>query len=103
MRQTDQMDVQALMKKKSNEKFKKLQLNLFLSSLERINTKYICILNAGASNYLCDHLNIKKIVSSFKYKGKILFFAGMLSGGAMDRFSRERLRLCVRDAINSEA
>lgn len=101
VRQTDQVDVQALIGQQKYKEFRELQLKLFLSSLELINTKYICVLNAGASTHLCEHLNNGKVVSSYEYKGKILFFAGMLSGGGMDRFSRERLRLCVRDAINS--
>jgi hypothetical protein len=101
VRQTDQMDVQKLMGQPRYYEFRKSQLSLFLSALERINTKYICVLNAGASSYLCEYLNNGKIVSSYEYKGKLIFFAGMLSGGGMDRFSRERLRLCLRDAIKS--
>lgn len=98
VRKTSQCDVQELIKR--FDKFKSLQINLFLESIERINTKFVCVLNAGASKHLCDHLNKEQTALTFKYKGKVLFFAGMLSGSrAMDRFSRERLRLNMREVI----
>ncbi len=103
VRQTKQDDVQKRLSEKKFKEFKNIQLELFSSTLERINTKYICILNAGASSHLCEHLNKGKIATSYEYKGKILFFSGMLSGGAMDRFSRERLKLNIRDVINNKA
>ena len=101
VRQTEQVNVQEFLSQKRNEEFKRLQLDLFVRSLDRINTKYICVLNAGASTHLCEYLNKGQIVSSYEHNGKTLFFAGMLSGGGMDRFSRERLRLSIREAINS--
>jgi len=98
VRKTSQCDVQELIKQ--FDKFKSLQINLFLESIERINTKFVCVLNAGASKHLCEHLNEEQTALTFKYKGKVLFFAGMLSGSrAMDRFSRERLRLNMREVI----
>jgi hypothetical protein len=78
VRQTKQGDVRELLKQ--DERFKRLQLDLFIRSLDRINTKYICVLNAGASHHLCKYLNIKQTVSSYEHKGKTLFFSGMLSG-----------------------
>lgn len=100
VRQTDQSTVQSLLRENSN--FRLHQLQFFVKALARINTKYICVLNAAASTHLCEHLNKGQIVSSYEHNGKTLFFAGMLSGGSMDRFSRERLRLSIRDVINSQ-
>ena len=100
VRQTLQGSVRKLL---NRQEFKEIQLKLFLMALERINTKYICILNAEASYHLCEHLNKGGIATSYEYKGKILFFSGMLSGGVMDRFSRERLKLNIRDVIRAKA
>ena len=69
------------------------QVDLFFEAILKIKSKIVVVPNALASKIIHNRiLKNDEIHTSLKFEGKQYFFASMLSGGAMDIFSKERLR-----------
>jgi hypothetical protein len=94
MRSTNQDEgMKLIFKKKEMTDFGIKQVDLFFEAISKIKSKIVVVPNALASKII--HKRILKndeIHTSLQFEGKQYFFASMLSGGAMDIFSKERLR-----------
>jgi hypothetical protein len=93
IRKTKQSDAMKLLGKNDvlND-FGQRQKELFFEALDKLNIKTVVVTNARASTIIHREIsNSKEISTNIKNNGKHYFFASMLSGGAMDIFSRERL------------
>ena len=94
MRSTNQDEgMKFIFNKKEMTDFGIKQVDLFFEAISKIKSKIVVVPNALASKII--HKRILKndeIHTSLQFEGKQYFFASMLSGGAMDIFSKERLR-----------
>jgi hypothetical protein len=93
IRKTKQSDAMKLLGKNGAlNDFGERQKELFFEAIEKLEIKTVVVTNALSSKII--HREISKteeISTNIKHNGKHYFFASMLSGGAMDNFSKERL------------
>ena len=87
-----------------NPKFKKAQISLFGKYLTSVRPKLILVANAAASRIILNHLDMERLDSPSLYETKIegqrvpVILSGMISGGRMDIYSKERLFSLVKKA-----
>jgi hypothetical protein len=94
IRKTKQSDAMKLLGKNGAlNDFGERQKELFFEAIEKLEIKTVVVTNALSSKIIhCEIFkNKKEIKTNIKHNGKHFFFASMLSGGAMDNFSKERL------------
>ena len=94
IRKTKQSDAMKLLEKNDTlNYFGERQKELFFEAIEKLKIKTVVVTNARASKIIQNEIfkNKKEIKTSIKHNGKYFFFASMLSGGAMDSYSKERL------------
>jgi len=94
IRKTKQSDAMKLLEKNDAlNDFGERQKELFFEAIEKLEIKTVVVTNARASKIIHNEIfkNKKEIKTSIKHNGKHFFFASMLSGGAMDNYSKERL------------
>jgi hypothetical protein len=94
LRSTNQDEgMKFIFKKHGMTEFGEKQIELFFAAIEKIKSKIVVVPNALASRTIHHRISSgKETHTSLAYNGKQYFFASMLSGGAMDIFSKERLR-----------
>ena len=94
IRKTKQSDAMKLLEKNDvlND-FGERQKELFFEAIEKLEIKTVVVTNALSSKIIHYEIfkNKKEIKTNIKHNGKHFFFTSMLSGGAMDNFSKERL------------
>lgn len=93
IRKTKQSDAMKLLEKNDvlND-FGERQKELFFEAIEKLKIKTVVVTNACASKIIHREISqTEEISTNIKHNGKHYFFASMLSGGAMDNFSKERL------------
>ncbi|RYZ83991.1 MAG: hypothetical protein EOP04_18885 [Proteobacteria bacterium] len=94
-------------KKEEAIEITKLFLELFKTTLLRINPRSIIVANAGVSKKLIEILDLKSSDENRSYRWQLMkevpfFLSGMLSGQrAIDKFSRDRLAADVRQFLNN--
>jgi hypothetical protein len=93
IRKTKQSDAMKLLgKNDALNDFGERQKELFFEAIEKLKIKTVVVTNALASKIIHNEIfKTEDIKTNIKHKGKHFFFASMLSGGAMDNFSKERL------------
>jgi hypothetical protein len=102
IRKTKQSDAMKLLgKNDALNDFGERQKELFFEAIEKLKIKTVVVTNARASKIIHNEIfkNKKEIKTSVKHNGKHFFFASMLSGGAMDNFSKERL---IREILENK-
>lgn len=107
VRETDQGKIKTLMKKHSE--FFRRQFELFCVALARTKPKAVIVLNAFASELI--ETKFQPVWSDAHGHHVLttggltcpLFLSGMLTGGATDRYSRQRLFWIIKKALSHEA
>lgn len=93
MRGTEQKkEIKMVYEKSKLNNFGERQSKLLLEAISKNEHKIIVVLNAKASEIICEKIGNKKLETQFLFNDKTFFFSSMLTGQrALDRFSRKRL------------